>query len=117
VLASQFAYDDTVGIYRRSLRRQFLRLATSLLDDPPADAVADDLAALARRAWRLAPEDESLCRAAVRTLARLGHRAEARELIEGTVRALNEVGLDGIEFRDGALADLAAATRLRVVNG
>jgi DNA-binding SARP family transcriptional activator len=117
VLASQFAYDDTVASYRRSLRRQFLRLATSVLDDPPDGADAEDLAALARRAWRLAPEDESLCRAAVRTLARLGHRAEARELIEGTVRALDEVGLDGVEFRNGALADLAAATRLRVVNG
>ena len=59
-----------------SLRRRFLRLTTTVLRGAPPDLGADDLAALARRSWALAPEDDTLCKAVVRTLARLGHSAE-----------------------------------------
>ena len=98
-LSVQFAYDDTVAVYRRALHRMFLDLATALLTDPPEGFDVDDLAALARRAWRAAPSDEGVGFAAVRTLARLGHRAEARELLDATARALLEVGGDGDGFR------------------
>jgi DNA-binding SARP family transcriptional activator len=103
VLSVQFAYDDTVAAYRRALRRTFLDLATALLADPPDGFDVDDLASLARRAWRAAPGDDRVCLAAVRTLARLGHRAEARELLDATARALLEVGVDGEGFRRRAM--------------
>jgi DNA-binding SARP family transcriptional activator len=108
VLSGQFAYDDTVTSYRRSLRRQFLRLAMSVLDHPPVDGDEQQLASLARRAWSLAPEDDTVCRAVVGALGRLGHRAEACELVAGTARALDELGLDGEEFHRAALASLPA---------
>jgi DNA-binding SARP family transcriptional activator len=98
-LSVQFAYDDTVAAYRRRLRRTFLDLATALLADPPDGADAGALAGLARRAWRTAPDDEGVCLAAVRALSRLGYRAEARELVDVTARALRERGLDGDGFR------------------
>jgi DNA-binding SARP family transcriptional activator len=101
-LSVQFAYDDTVAAYRRRLRRTFLELATALLADPPDGADASSLAGLARRAWRTAPDDDRVCLTAVRTLVRLGHRAEARELADATARALRERGLDGEGFRRDA---------------
>ena len=101
-LSVQFAYDDTVAAYRRRLRRTFLDLATALLADPPDGVDGDSLAALARRAWRTAPDDDGVCLAAVRTLVRLGHRAETRELVDVTARALGERGLDGDGFRRDA---------------
>jgi hypothetical protein len=57
VLSVQFAYDDTIEAYRQALRRTFLRLATAVLSDPTPNLTADDLATLARRAWRAAPDD------------------------------------------------------------
>ena len=101
-LSVQLAYDDTVAAYRRRLRRTFLDLATALLADPPDGVDGDSLAALARRAWRTAPDDDGVCLAAVRTLVRLGHRAETRELVDVTARALGERGLDGDGFRRDA---------------
>jgi DNA-binding SARP family transcriptional activator len=99
VLSVQFAYDDAVSDYRRSLRRTFLDLATSLLTEPPSDLDAHELASLARRASQAAPSDEQVCLAAVGTLARTGHTAEARELIDLTASALHDVGLDDEAFR------------------
>jgi DNA-binding SARP family transcriptional activator len=99
VLSVQFAYDDTVAAYRRALRQSFLDLATALLVDPPDGFDVDDLASLARRAWRTAPGDDGVCLAAVRALAWVGRRAEARELVDATARALLEDGVDGEAFR------------------
>ena len=59
VLSTQFAYDDTVAVYRRALRRIFLRLAVELLDDPTSGMGDDDLASLARLACQLVPDDEN----------------------------------------------------------
>jgi DNA-binding SARP family transcriptional activator len=92
VLSAQFAYDDTVAAYRRNLRRTFLRHATALLTDPPEAFEAGALASLARRAYRLAPDDDNVCRVAARTLTCLGHHAEAGELLDGTARTLVELG-------------------------
>src|SRR5262249_31176156 len=78
VLTAQFAYDDSVENYRRRLRRTFSRLAATVLTDPQPQWHDDDLAALARRASSIAPDDDDVCVGVVRTLARLGHRAEAR---------------------------------------
>jgi DNA-binding SARP family transcriptional activator len=107
VLSVQFAYDDNVAAYRRAVRRTFLRLATAMLADPPADACADALAAVARRAWNLAPDDDDVCLAAVRTLAGIGRHAEARELVESTARALGEIGVDSETFRRRGLLEAA----------
>jgi DNA-binding SARP family transcriptional activator len=98
-LSVQFAYDDTVAAYRRALRRSFLDLATAVLANPPDGTDANRLASWARRAWLTAPADDRVCLAAVRTLARLGQRAEARELVDATAGALREAGLDGDGFR------------------
>jgi DNA-binding SARP family transcriptional activator len=94
LLTHQFGYDDTIEAYRRSLRATFLRLATKLLGDPPVEMAPEALADLARRAWRHAPDDQVLCLHAVRALVGNGLRAEARELVNGTVDALDDLGID-----------------------
>ena len=99
VLSSQFAYDDPIAGYRRALRRTFVRLATTVLEDPPLRAAADDLVGLARRAWAHAPDDDLVCRLAAGMLTRLGYRAEAAEMVEATARSLDEMGYDGEAFR------------------
>jgi DNA-binding SARP family transcriptional activator len=99
VLTVQYAYEDAVESYRRRLRRTFLRLATVVLADPPAALRDEELAALARRSWKIAPDDDGLCVGVVRTLTRLGHRAEARDVLDGTACALSQAGLDGDGFR------------------
>jgi DNA-binding SARP family transcriptional activator len=99
VLAVQYAYDDTIEAYRRSLRRTFLGLAATVLADPAPGIEPCDLAAVARRAALLAPEDDTLCLAAAATLRRLGHHAEARQLVEDTARVLDDLGLDSDELR------------------
>jgi hypothetical protein len=104
VLRVQFAHDDAVENYRRRLRRTFSRLAATVLADPQPQWHDDDLAALARRAWSIAPDDDDVCVGVVRALARLGHRAEARDALEGTARALSQAGLDGDAFRRHHLA-------------
>ena len=106
VLSVQFAYDDTVSAYRGSLRRTFLRLATAVLVDPSHNLEAEALAALARRTWHAAPDDDGVCVAVARTLASLGDKAEARDLIDRTARALIEVGLDGDAFRSQARREI-----------
>jgi DNA-binding SARP family transcriptional activator len=108
VLSTQFAYDDTVAVYRRALRRTFLRLAIELLDDPTCGMGDDDLASLARLACQLVPDDENVSRAGARTLARLGLHAEAREVLAVSAAALDELGLDGAAFRRRELAQLHA---------
>jgi DNA-binding SARP family transcriptional activator len=99
VLSVQFAYDDTVAAYRRELRRLFLDVATAVLDCPPERMDPDDLVSLARRAWRTQRGDDRVCLTAVRTLAGLGHLAEACELVDLTAAALVEDGLDPGDFR------------------
>jgi DNA-binding SARP family transcriptional activator len=94
LLTHQFGYDDTIEAYRRALRATFLRLATRLLGDPPAGTAPEALAGLARRAWRHAPDDQVLCLHALRALVGNGLRAEARELVSGTVQALTDLGID-----------------------
>jgi DNA-binding SARP family transcriptional activator len=116
VLASQFAYDDPISEYRRTVRRRFLRLAAAVLDDPPRSAGADDVADLARRAWAIAPDDEALCRQAAATLTRLGCRAEAGEMVDATRRALDELGFDGERFRRTALRSLVPVPSLQLAN-
>jgi DNA-binding SARP family transcriptional activator len=108
VLSAQFAYEDTVDAYGRSLRRTFLRLATAVLSSTTGELGDEQLAALARRAWAIAPHDEGVSLAAIRTLARLGHRAEACELLDGTVNSLADLGFDGDGFRRYAMSDLGA---------
>jgi DNA-binding SARP family transcriptional activator len=87
LLSEQFAYDDTVTAYRRFLRRTFVRLACSVLSLPPDDLAEDDRAELARRCWRLAPDDEELTKVAAATIGALGHRAEAAEMVGGATVA------------------------------
>jgi hypothetical protein len=99
VLSVQFAYDDTVAAYRHELRRVFLDVATDLLECPPERLDPEDLVSIARRAWRTQPGDDRVCLAAVRMLARLGHRAEAGELVDLTAAALVEDGLDPGDLR------------------
>jgi DNA-binding SARP family transcriptional activator len=103
VLSHQFAYDDTIEAYRRELRSTFLRLASSLLADPPGGSDPEDVVAVAQRAWRLAPDDESLCLLAVDALLGHGRTAEARELVRGTEQALTDLGLDPGEFSRAAV--------------
>ena len=109
VLSVQFAYDDTVTEYRLELRRSFLRLATSVLADPPGRIDVDELAVLARRVSRAAPDDDNACLASVGALVRVGHRTEARELIDVTARALLDLGVCDEEFRRRAAAMLDPA--------
>ena len=115
VLSSQFAYDDPIAGYRRALRRTFVRLATTVLEDPPLRAAADDLVGLARRAWAHAPEDDLVCRLAAGMLTRLGYRAEAAEMVEATARSLDEMGYDGEAFKCScSLREDAASTAWRL---
>jgi DNA-binding SARP family transcriptional activator len=99
VLTVQFAYDDTIELYRRELRRTFLRLARAVLADPPSGCERVQLGQLARRASQLAPEDEELAEAAVAALVGTGHLAEADELVRDTMSALTELGVDAERFR------------------
>jgi DNA-binding SARP family transcriptional activator len=98
-LTVQFAYDDTIEAYRGDLRRTFLRLAVAVLTDPPEDLDDADLAAVARKAARSAPDDEDICLAAAATLIRLGHDAEARHVVEATMGAVQELGIDAGAFQ------------------
>lgn len=106
VLAHQFAYDDHIDGYRRSLRLAFVRLAVARLSDPPAEWPADDRASLARRLWEAAPDDDTLCRLAAATLAAAGQRAEAIDLVDRTATILIDLGVDGASFQRTALAEL-----------
>ena len=99
VLSVQFAYDDTVTEYRLELRRSFLRLAVALLADPPARIDLDELAVLADRVSRVAPDGDNVYLTSIGTLIRAGHRTEARGLVEATARALLDLGLCNEEFR------------------
>jgi DNA-binding SARP family transcriptional activator len=102
VLSHQFAYDDTIETYRRQLRSTFLRLASSILADPPGGSDPDDVIALAQRVGRVAPDDESLCLLAVNALLGQGREAEARELVRGTEQALANLGIDPSDFSRAA---------------
>jgi DNA-binding SARP family transcriptional activator len=107
LLTHQFGYDDTIEAYRRSLRATFVRLATNLLGDPPAGMAPEALADLAHRAWRHAPDDQVLCLHAVRALVGNGLRAEARELVNGTVQALDDLGVDSGDLASRAAAEIS----------
>jgi DNA-binding SARP family transcriptional activator len=102
VLSHQFAYDDTIETFRRQLRSTFLRLASSILADPPGGSDPDDVIALAQRVGRVAPDDESLCLLAVNALLGQGREAEARELVRGTEQALANLGIDPSDFSRAA---------------
>jgi DNA-binding SARP family transcriptional activator len=108
VLTVQFAYDDPIEAYRSDLRRTFLRLAAALLANPPEGIDAGELAAIARKAARLAPDDEEICLAAAATLTDLGDAVEARHLVEATSCAVEELGIDSAPFRRRAADRLAA---------
>jgi DNA-binding SARP family transcriptional activator len=98
VLSHQFAYDDTIETYRRQLRTTFLRLASSVLADPPGGSDPEDVVALAQRAAPIAPDDESLCLLAVNALLGDGRKAEALDLVRSTEQALTDLGLDPSGF-------------------
>jgi DNA-binding SARP family transcriptional activator len=102
VLTHQFAYDDAIEAYRRSMRAAFLRTAAELLADPTTAPDLEAAAALACRVGRLAPDDEQLCLLAVDVLARDGRTIEASDVVRRTAQTLDNLGVDATSFTTAA---------------
>jgi DNA-binding SARP family transcriptional activator len=102
VLTEQFAYEGPIDEYRRELRATFLRLASTVLADHRAWTDAEAVAALARRATRLAPDDEHLSLLAAQALLDLNRPRQAWAVVDATAHALIDLGIDGRPFARAA---------------
>lgn len=99
----QFAYEDFAEEPRRMLRSRYVRAVLQFLDGVLASGTIDaPTVDLARKAWRVCPEDEELCARVATILAHSGHRGEALEVVRATSGRLDALGLTS------DLADLVA---------
>jgi DNA-binding SARP family transcriptional activator len=104
VLTAQFAYEGPIDEYRRELRATFLRLASTVLADHRSWTDPEAVAALARRATRLAPDDEHLSLLAAQALLDLSRPRQARAVVDATLGALVDLGIDDQPFAQAAEA-------------
>jgi DNA-binding SARP family transcriptional activator len=112
VLMAQFAYEGPIDEYRRELRATFFRLASIVLADHRSWTDAEAVAALARRATRLAPDDEHLALLSAQALLDLSRPRQARAVVDATTRALVDLGID---VRPFARAADAVLDRCRII--
>ena len=98
VLTQQFAHEGPIDEYRSELRATFLHVASALFADRRSWTDPEAVAALARRATRLAPDDERLSLLAAQALLDLGRPRQARAVVDATAHALVELGVDERPF-------------------
>jgi hypothetical protein len=90
-------------------------VAATVLADRRSWTDTEAVAALARRATRLVPDDEQLSLLAAHALLDLSRARQARAVVDATTRALVDLGIDERPFARaaGAVLDRSRAVAVR----